>query len=221
MTVAALRWIVAGLAVVGLHAGGVWLALNWPRPAEAAGDPPAAIMMELAPLAVSPEAPQQEVAPGPEMVEAEEDSRSRRSRSMKRSSPSRRRRPGEEPRSNRRNAPKVEEPQRWCLPPKVEPPKPKPRPKKKKQTEAPLTTAPPELQTQRADRAAAPAEGHGVVDVANLLARRADGAPQPPQALPVRRGGCGGCDGRVHDRPLRPRAVRALGALGRRLRARY
>jgi protein TonB len=68
----ALRWAVAGLTVIGLHAGGIWLALNWPQPAEAMGDPPAAIMMELAPLAVAPEVPEQDIAPGPQMVEAEE-----------------------------------------------------------------------------------------------------------------------------------------------------
>ena len=60
-----LRWTAAGIAVAALHAGGVWLALNWPKPAEAAGEPPAAIMMELAPLAVSPQPPPQEVAPWP------------------------------------------------------------------------------------------------------------------------------------------------------------
>ena len=63
----ALRWTAAGLAVVAVHAGGIWLALNWPAAAEAPGDPPAAIMMELAPLAVAPEVPQQDIAPGPEM----------------------------------------------------------------------------------------------------------------------------------------------------------
>jgi periplasmic protein TonB len=70
--VSALRWTAAGLTVVALHAGGVWLALNWPAAAEAPGDPSAAIMMELAPLAVAPEIPQQDIAPGPEMVEAED-----------------------------------------------------------------------------------------------------------------------------------------------------
>ena len=52
--VAALRWTLAGIAVAALHGGGIWLALNWPQPSVAAGDPPAAIMMELAPLAVAP-----------------------------------------------------------------------------------------------------------------------------------------------------------------------
>jgi hypothetical protein len=51
---AALRWTAAGLAVVAVHAGGIGLALHWPAQAETPGDPPAAIMMELAPLAVAP-----------------------------------------------------------------------------------------------------------------------------------------------------------------------
>jgi protein TonB len=71
-TASVLRGTAAGVAVVALHAGGIWLALNWPQPAEAAGDPPAAIMMELALLAVAPEVPQQDIAPGPQMEEAED-----------------------------------------------------------------------------------------------------------------------------------------------------
>ena len=153
----ALRWIVAGLAVVGLHAGGVWLALNWPKPAEAAGDPPAAIMMELAPLAISPEAPQQEVAPGPEMVEAEDQPEPEKPVDEK-VKPEPTPQPPVKTEIKPPELPDVKAAE-VVLPPKVEPPKPKPHPKKKKQTEAPLTTAPPSLQTQRADRAAAPAEG--------------------------------------------------------------
>src|SRR5690606_26236021 len=57
------------------------------------------------------------------------------------------------------------------------------------------------------------------VDVAGDLARRADGASQPPQALPAGRGHGRGL-GRVHDRPLGPGAVGAPGALGRRFLAR-
>jgi protein TonB len=45
--------------------------MNWPHPPVAAGEPPAAVMIELAPVPVAPEAPQQEVAVGPEMVMSE------------------------------------------------------------------------------------------------------------------------------------------------------
>jgi protein TonB len=152
----ALRWTVAGLAVVGLHAGGIWLALNWPKPAEAAGEPPAAIMMELAPLAVSPEAPQQDVAPGPEMVEAEDQPEPEKPVEEK-VEPE----PDLKPVETEIKPPELPDVKtaEVVLPPKVEPPKPKPKPKKKKQKAAPRTTAPPRLQIQRADRAAAPAEG--------------------------------------------------------------
>lgn len=68
---AALRWSVAALVVVSAHGAAGWVIANWQRAEAAAGAPPAAVMIELAPLAVAPEAPPQEVAPGPEMVEAQ------------------------------------------------------------------------------------------------------------------------------------------------------
>lgn len=67
----ALRWTTAITLVTAAHAGGAWIALNWKSPAEAAGEPPPAVMIELAPLAVSPEAPPEDVTPGPQMTEAE------------------------------------------------------------------------------------------------------------------------------------------------------
>ncbi|EAQ36898.1 TonB like protein [Nitrobacter sp. Nb-311A] len=152
---AALRWTAAGLAVVALHAGGIWLALHWPAQAEAPGDPPAAIMMELAPLAVAPEAPQQDIAPGPQMVEAEEQPDEPDKPVEEKPDPT----PPEvkEAEVKLPETPKVEKAE-VVLPAKVEP-KPKPKPKKKKQKKAPRTTAPQSSQAQRADRAAAPAAG--------------------------------------------------------------
>jgi protein TonB len=158
--VTVLRWTLAGLMVVGLHAGGIWLALNWPAAAEPPGDPPAAIMMELAPLAVAPEVPQQDIAPGPQMVEAEEQPEPEPEKPVEEVKPEPE--PPPEPPVETEikppEVPKVEKAE-VVLPPKVEPPKPKPKPKKKKQKKAPRTTAPPSSQAQRADRAAAPAEG--------------------------------------------------------------
>ncbi len=156
-----LRWTVAGLAVIGLHAGGVWLALNWPQPAEAMGDPPAAIMMELAPLAVAPEVPQQDVAPGPEMVEAEEQPEPEPEKPVEEEVKPEPEPPPEPPKETEikpPETPKVEKAE-VVLPPKIEPPKKKPKPKKKKQKAAPRTTAPPSSQAMRGDRAAAPTEG--------------------------------------------------------------
>lgn len=152
-----LRWALAGLTAIALHAGGIWLALNWPHPAEAMGDPPAAIMMELAPLAVSPEIPQQDIAPGPQMVEAEEQPEKPIEEKVE-PQPETPPEPPIETEIKPPEMPKIEKAE-VVLPPKVEPPKPKPKPKKKKQKAAPRTTAPPSSQAQRADRAAAPAEG--------------------------------------------------------------
>lgn len=157
----ALRWTLAGLTVVGLHVGGIWMALNWPAAAEPPGDPPAAIMMELAPLAVAPEVPEQDIAPGPQMVEAEEQPEPEPEKPVEEKVeplPEPTPEPPVETEIKPPEAPKVEKAE-VVLPPKVEPPKPKRKPKKKKQKKAPRTTAPPSSQAQRADRAAAPAEG--------------------------------------------------------------
>ena len=67
----ALRWGTAGLVVAAIHFTAAWGALNW-RQVEATPDaPPPAVMIDLAPLAVAPPAPPQEVAPGPQMTEAQ------------------------------------------------------------------------------------------------------------------------------------------------------
>jgi periplasmic protein TonB len=67
----ALCWTAAAAVVAGAHAGAMWIALNWKSAEAASGDPPPAVMIELAPLAVAPEAPPREVAPGPQMMEAQ------------------------------------------------------------------------------------------------------------------------------------------------------
>jgi protein TonB len=68
---AILRWTLAILVVAGGHGVAGWMIVTWQRAEAAMGTPPAAVMIELAPLAVAPEAPSQEIAPGPEMVEAQ------------------------------------------------------------------------------------------------------------------------------------------------------
>ena len=62
------RWTTAVVLAVAAHGAGAWLALNWKSAEAAAGEPPPAVMIELAPLAVSPDAPPEDVAPGPQMV---------------------------------------------------------------------------------------------------------------------------------------------------------
>ena len=67
----ALRWGMAAIVVAAVHFTAAWGALNW-RNAEATADAqPPAVMIDLAPLAVAPPAPPQEVAPGPQMTEAQ------------------------------------------------------------------------------------------------------------------------------------------------------
>ncbi|WP_449255076.1 energy transducer TonB family protein [Bosea sp. (in: a-proteobacteria)] len=68
---AALRWSAAALVVAGAHGAAGWVVATWQRAEAAAGAPPAAVMIELAPLAVAPETPPQEIAPGPQMAESE------------------------------------------------------------------------------------------------------------------------------------------------------
>ncbi len=67
----ALRWTAAAAMVIAVHGAGVWAALRW-HPSESASDAaPPAVEFDLAPLAVAPPAPPQDVAPGPQQTEAE------------------------------------------------------------------------------------------------------------------------------------------------------
>jgi protein TonB len=66
-----MRWGVAALVVAGVHGAGGWMVLHWQRAEASMGAPPAAVLIDLAPVAVAPEAPPQEITPGPEMVEAQ------------------------------------------------------------------------------------------------------------------------------------------------------
>ena len=59
-----LRWTASMLCVGMLHAGTVYAVVYWPREQAPAGEPPAAVMVELAPEAVAPDVPEQQVAVG-------------------------------------------------------------------------------------------------------------------------------------------------------------
>lgn len=65
----ALRWIGSLVFVLALHAGAIRIALGWATSEVPYSPPPAAIMMELAPLPAAPEAPPNEAPPGPELSE--------------------------------------------------------------------------------------------------------------------------------------------------------
>lgn len=68
----AARWLVAGVLILAAHAGAVYVALHWHRPVAMADPAAAAVMIELAPLPVAPPSEMEEVAPGPQMVQAPE-----------------------------------------------------------------------------------------------------------------------------------------------------
>jgi protein TonB len=175
---AALRWGVAALLVLGAHGTAGWAIATWQRAEAAPGATPAAVMIELAPLAVAPEAPQQDLAPGPEMVEAQpEPEPPKPIDPPKEVEPP----PPEEPEPAAVPQPDIKIPELPPLPdaaatlappPKQEPPpkklerKPPPKPKvveRKKpinpdKPRAERTSAP-TAQAQIADRVAAPASG--------------------------------------------------------------
>lgn len=176
---AALRWGVAAMLVAGAHGSAGWAIATWPRAEAAPGAPPAAVMIELAPVAVAPETPQQDLPPGPEMVEAQPEPEPPTPDPPRDAEPA----PPEEPQPVAATEPDIRIPELPPLPnaaatlappPKPEPPpppqkverKPPPRPKvaeRKKpirpdKPRAERTSAP-MSQAQVADRAAAPASG--------------------------------------------------------------
>ena len=63
------RWIGSFVFVLTLHAGAVGVALSWTVPDAPYAPPPAAVMLELAPLPAAPEATPNEAPPGPELSE--------------------------------------------------------------------------------------------------------------------------------------------------------
>ncbi len=119
------RWTLAIAVVVGAHGMAGWMLVTWQRAEAAMGAPPAAVMIELAPLPVAPEAPPQEVAPGPEMVEAQPE-------------------PPPEPVIEKPPEPEPPPPEPVVEPPPVEPPpKPTPQPVVQPEPEIEVPELPP------------------------------------------------------------------------------
>lgn len=171
------RWGAAVVVVVAVHTAAIWLAMHWRSAAAASGEPPPAVMIDLAPMSVAPDAPPQEVAPGPQMTEAQPEP-------SPEPPP-----PPPEPDVKVPELPKADDAAATLTSPPPEPPKPeppkaaehKPKPPPKKHVErkkprehtdhaAPRTTAPPPAQTQRAERAAAAAAGAGAASSAAAAA---------------------------------------------------
>ncbi len=65
----ALRWAGSFAFVLGLHAGAIGIALGWSQGEVPYAPPPAAVMLELAPLPEAPAATPTEAPPGPELSE--------------------------------------------------------------------------------------------------------------------------------------------------------
>jgi len=66
---ARLRWSVAAVVVLAVHGGIIWLALHRPEDQPPAPASAPALLMDLAP-APAPDAPQQDLAPGPQVTES-------------------------------------------------------------------------------------------------------------------------------------------------------
>jgi len=175
------RWGAAVVVVVAVHGAAIWLATHWRSVAAAPGEPPPAVMIDLAPMSVAPEASPQEIAPGPQMTEAQPETAPEPQETPKPepdvtpAPPT----PAPEPDVQVPELPEADAAAATLTPPKSEPPKPapprkvehkptKPPPRKKVERRkprersdhaAPRTSAPPSAQAQRAERAAARAAG--------------------------------------------------------------
>jgi protein TonB len=163
----ALRWTVAAMVVVAAHGGAVWLALSWKSTQASPGEPPPALMIELAPLAIAPEAPPEDMAPGPRMAQAQPEPTPEIPERLV-EDPDEKPEPVlqevEKPVEDLQQIPKAEAVLTPSLPRPEAVNKPPPsvkqverkKPIDPKKTRAPQTTAPPISQARRADRAAAP-----------------------------------------------------------------
>jgi protein TonB len=161
-----LRWSAAATLVLAAHAAVVWLAIQWRSAAAAPGEPPPAVMIDLAPLAVAPQAPPQDIAPGPQMTEAPQqasESDPPQQVTADKAEPVLETPEVKPPEVGKSEAEVVLPP-----PPAKAEAKQKPLPRKKvernkphqaERPAAPRTSAPPPSLVQRADRAVAPAAG--------------------------------------------------------------
>ncbi|MGQ3672706.1 TonB family protein [Xanthobacter sp. TB0136] len=166
-------WAVAGLFVLILHSVAVYAALFW-QEVEPVQSPPAAVMVELAPLPVSADTQEEDVAPGPPMEQAPDVEPVDKPDEK----------PDEEPPPPEPVQEKVDEempelkpapvPSQVVLPepkprevakpvekpkPRREQPKPKEEARPKPRKPAPQTSAAPRSDAQRSNTTAAPSQG--------------------------------------------------------------
>jgi periplasmic protein TonB len=154
------RWMIAAAAVVLIHATIVFWLLYF-REANPAGLPPAAVMIELAPLAVAPPSDASpEVTPGPQMTEAEPEQVEPQQQTVAVPQPP----PAPKPAAVLTTAPK----------PKPTPPKivVKKVPKPVHEPPAPRTSAPAHSEAVRGQTAAAPRQGSSGSSAASIASWR-------------------------------------------------
>jgi periplasmic protein TonB len=148
-----LRWGGSFAFVLALHAGAVGVALGWTEAVTSYSPPPAAVMLELAPLPAAPVATPNEAPPGPELSEVVPEP--------------------EPPPPVEMPPPVVAEvtlPEPEPPPPvDLKPPPPKPIEKKVEKKPPQPKVAAPQAAPQEAARAAAPAPGASVDPPSNTL----------------------------------------------------
>jgi protein TonB len=156
------RWGLCFAIVAALYVGGAWVAMHWlPVEEPAAAPPPAAVMIDLAPLPTAAPVPPTEVPPGPQQELSEPPPPE----------------PAEpiQPPAPPTVAPEVAVP----VPPKPRPTPPKPperivhreppAPRPDKKPPAVATTAPPRVEAPPAPVVAAPAPGHTAASSSNAI----------------------------------------------------
>lgn len=158
------RWLIASVVVVAAHLFATYALLNWPKSIELSSDAPPAVIVDLAPLAVAPDSKNLDVAPGPEMMQAQPKQQQQAKAEEKTPVPNLLEKPSE-----------VEVPA--AVPEKQEQKKQetqKAQEQKKDQPKAaaPQTTAAPKLNLQKADRQAAPTAGSTVESQAAIATWR-------------------------------------------------
>lgn len=164
-----LRWLAAGVFIVLAHTVFVYAALFWHK-VETVAAPPAAVMIELAPLPVSAPSQTEDVAPGPEMMQSPQavpDAADEKEEALPPPEPVKQ----ETVEEKVPDLPPTPAPSEVVLPkpepePKpVEKPKPKPVEKPKKDAkptrrqQAPVTSAAPRSEAAPARNTAAPSPG--------------------------------------------------------------
>ena len=161
---AALRWFVAALIVVTAHATAAWTFLYWRPALTVPPQTPPAVMIDLAPVAVAPEAPKQDVAPGPQMTEA-----------APKSDPDSAAAEGEKlPDLPKKDSDAVIAPARTEEKPKQQHKKEQRKSEDAKQKQAPRTSAPAASRVRRGEVSAAPSRGISPASSASMASWKAE-----------------------------------------------